>query len=153
MENSKLPRLRNQQGFTLIELMIVMTIVALLVGLVGPLAINSLEKAQAKQEMLTVKNWLRKISYRAFTTGQEHIVRLAGKNVILYSKGQPHMPIENRDLEALFFQPQELNYNVKGFVSPTTLVGTYKGKPLSLNLKEWVNGEEPVVDHNAIISN
>jgi prepilin-type N-terminal cleavage/methylation domain-containing protein len=152
MGKNKLTRLRKQQGFTLIELMIVMSIVALLMGLVGPLAINSLEKAQAKQELLTVKNWLKKISYRAFTTGQTHIVKLAGKNVMLYSKGQQTMPIENRDFEALFFQPQELIYNKKGIVSPSNLVGTYKGQPLLLNLTEWVNGEEPVAEQNANFS-
>jgi prepilin-type N-terminal cleavage/methylation domain-containing protein len=69
----------NIKGFTLIELMIVMAIVSLLLGLVGPLAINNLEKANAKQELLTIKNWLTKISYRAFHTGKEHILKLSVK--------------------------------------------------------------------------
>jgi len=136
--------LKTQRAFTLIELMIVMSIVALLMGMVGPLAINSLDKAQAKQEMLTVKNWLRKVSSRAFSTGQAHVIKLSGKNVQLYVKGDEQNLIENKTFESLFFQPQEVNYNKKGFVTTDEIVGSYRNKPLTLNLKKWVNGEEPL---------
>jgi prepilin-type N-terminal cleavage/methylation domain-containing protein len=132
-------------GFTLIELMIVMSIVALLMGMVGPLAINSLESAQAKQEMLTVKNWLRKVSARAFSTGQAHVVKLSGKNVQLYVKDNEQNLIENKTFESLFFQPQLVNYSKKGFVSIDKVEGTYRNRPLTINLKEWVNAEEPLI--------
>ncbi|WP_177207999.1 pilus assembly FimT family protein [Pseudoalteromonas denitrificans] len=134
----------SNKGFTLIELMIVMSIVALLMGMVGPLAINSLERAQAKQEMLTVKNWLRKVSARAFSTGQAHVVKLSGKNVQLYVKDDEQNLIENKTFESLFFQPQEINYSKKGFVAIDKIEGTYRGRPLILNLKKWVNGEDPL---------
>ncbi|WP_085298083.1 prepilin-type N-terminal cleavage/methylation domain-containing protein [Cognaticolwellia mytili] len=132
------------RGFTLIELMIVMSIVALLMGMVGPLAINSLEKAQAKQEMLTVKNWLKKVSFRAFTTGKEHVVKFSGKNIILHLKGEALSPIENKTFESLFFQPQQLSYSAKGFVSPKLLSGTFRGKPMVINLSQWVNDETAI---------
>jgi len=60
-----------QTGFTLIELMIVMSIVALLMGLVGPLTIKSYEKAKAVEESLSFKNWVIANSYRSFATGRE----------------------------------------------------------------------------------
>lgn len=132
-------------GFTLIELMIVMSIVALLMGMVGPLAINSLERAKAKQEMLTVKNWLRKVSSRAFSTGQAHVVKLSGKNVQLYVKGDEKNLIENKTFESLFFQPQLVNYSKKGFVSTDIVAGTYRNRPLTINLKKWVNAEETLL--------
>lgn len=132
------------RGFTLIELMIVMSIVALLMGMVGPLAINSLEKAQAKQEMLTVKNWLRKVSFRAFTTGKEHVIKFSGKNIILHTKGEALEPIENKTFESLFFQPQQLNYSAKGFVSPKQLIGTLRDKLIVVNLDQWVNHETDI---------
>jgi prepilin-type N-terminal cleavage/methylation domain-containing protein len=145
MEKSKLPQLINQQGFTLIELMIVMTIVALLTAMVGPLAMNSVDKAQAKQEMLSIKNWLRKVSYRAFTTGQAHTIQLSGNRVILYAGSLENSPIEDKTLTSLFFKPQRLNYTPKGFITPEVLEGTYRGKVLSINLNTWVNGEiEPL---------
>lgn len=134
----------NQQGFTLIELMIVMVIVSLLMGTVGPLAMNSLDRAEAKQEMLSVKNWLRKISSRAFSTGQTHFVKFAGKNVVLFIDGQEQTPIENIDFEALFFPPQQLRFNKKGYVTPALLSGTYRKRPLTINLKKWVNNEDDI---------
>jgi len=145
-EMTKVPILLTQKnsivkGFTLIELMIVMSIVALLTGLVGPLAINSLEKAQAKEEMLSMKNWLRKISYRAFATGQAYTVKLAGKNIALHSNDDMQTAIVDKNFESLFFQPQELIYNEKGFVSPPSLVGSYRGNTLTVDLAQWVNGE------------
>jgi len=138
-------KLKTQHAFTLIELMIVMSIVALLMGMVGPLAINSLDRAQAKQEMLTVKNWLRKVSARAFSTGQAHVVKLSGKNVQLYVKGDEQNLIENKTFESLFFQPQLVSYSKKGFVSTGIVEGTYRNRQLAINLKEWVNAEEPLI--------
>ena len=142
----------NFHGFTLIELMVVMAIVALLLTMVGPLAINAVDKANAKQEMLTMKNWLRKISYRAFATGKQYQLKLAGKKAELFTieKGieqsnhnQQVTPLITHSFESLFFQPQVLIYNDKGFVSPTTIQGTYRNQTLQLDLKQWVNGEEP----------
>lgn len=128
-------------GFTLIELMIVLSVVSLLMGLVGPLAINSLEKAEAKQEMLTMKNWFRKISFRAFSTGQGYVLKLSGKKVELFFENDTRQPIATKYLDTLFFQPQILSYNAKGFVTPGIVEGTYRNRPLRLDLSSWVNGE------------
>lgn len=137
-----------KSGFTLIELMVVMSIVALLMTMVGPLAINTVEKANAKQEMLTMKNWLRKISYRAFATGNSYQLKLTGKKAELFvkpsSNEQSTPPLISHTFETLFFQPQILTYSNKGFVSPASIEGTYRGKVLQLNLNEWVNGKEPL---------
>lgn len=140
--NPQVPKNKSYiNGFTLIELMVVMSIVTLLMGMVGPLAINSLEKAKAKEEMLSMKNWLRKISYRAFSTGQQYTVKVSGKNISLYADSNQQIAIVDKTFESLFFQPQKLTYNVKGFVSPEFLVGTYRETPLTIDLAEWVNGE------------
>lgn len=141
---------KKNKGFTLIELMVVMAIVALLLTMVGPLAMSAVDKANAKQEMLTIKNWLRKISYRAFATGNSYQLKLSGKKAELFINvensslldEQPNTALITHNFETLFFHPQILTYNAKGFVSPTTLQGTYRNKPLQLDLKQWVNGEE-----------
>tara|TARA_R110000850_G_scaffold12778_4_gene42397 strand:- start:196 stop:648 length:453 start_codon:yes stop_codon:yes gene_type:complete len=138
-------KIKQVKGFTLIELMIVMSIVALLMAMVGPLAINSLEKAQAKQEMLTLKNWLRKVSYQSYSTGQNLIVKLEGKTVALYSqpsKTYPLAALEKYTFDSLFFQPQQLNYSRKGFVVPDKIIGSYRDRPLELDLSVWVNGQD-----------
>jgi prepilin-type N-terminal cleavage/methylation domain-containing protein len=154
-------------GFTLIELMIVMAIVSVLITMVGPLAINSLEKAEAKQELLTLKTWIRKISYRAYSVGQSFTLELSGKRATLYHdntifnnniKTTKSSAIDKSDREvimtktfgALFFQPQKLLYNEKGFVEPKQLVGTYRERQFQINLYEWVNGEIEINQQNKI---
>ncbi|GAA5142087.1 prepilin-type N-terminal cleavage/methylation domain-containing protein [Thalassotalea piscium] len=136
--------LHSAKGFTLIELMIVMSIVALIMGMVGPLAINSLEKAEAKQEMLTLKNWLKRISYRAYATGQQHQLALEGKRATLTVGINNQSVITVETFESIFFEPQIMTFNTLGIISPSTMAGEYKGEPMSLNLKSWVNGEEEI---------
>ena len=92
--------------------------------------------------MLTIKNWLRKISYRAFNTGQAHRLKLSGKRAELFVEGNDQVPIVTKKLDTLFFQPQVLTYSVKGFVYPEQVFGSYRNQPLNLNLKAWVNGQE-----------
>jgi len=136
-------------GFTLIELMIVMSIVALLLSLVGPMAIQNLEKAEAKQEMLMMKNWLKKISYRASATGQQHQLKLSGNKAELYmivtdqNESTSHTLI-TKTFNSLFFKPQQLTYSIKGFVSPEELQAQYRSKDLTININHWVNGAEQI---------
>lgn len=132
---------QKKSGFTLIELMIVMSIVALLMSMVGPLAINSLEKAQAKQEMLSFKNWLKKISARSFNTGQHHRVEIEGNRVSVYLDGD-EQPIQSNTFQTLFMKPQTLHYNNKGFVDLDSLSVTYRGELLTIELWRWINNEE-----------
>ncbi len=133
-----------KNGFTLIEIMIVMSIVALLMGLVGPLAIQNLEKAEAKSELMSVNNWLKQVSYRAYIGGQELTLKLNGKEVQLFTTKNAKL-IKKQSFEYLFFQPQQLVFNNKGFVSPTKAEGSYRGKPLVLDLKKWINHEEAIL--------
>ncbi len=133
-------------GFTLIEIIIVLSIVSLLMTVVGPLAINNLEKARAKQEMLTVKTWLRKISYRSYNTGNNYLLKLSGKKLELFLDSEideiQSTKVTSKALDYLFFQPQVLYYNSKGFVTPERVVGSYQEKALEIDLSEWVNHEQ-----------
>jgi len=138
--------IKRQRAFTLIELMVVMAILALLMSLVGPMAINSVERAKSRQEMMSVKNWLRVVSARAFNTGQAHVIKFSGKQAQLYTQNDyesESAPIIERDFESLFFQPQLLAYNKNGFVEQKLLTGTNRGQDLEINLNSWVNGVAP----------
>lgn len=132
------------KGFTLIELMIVMAIVSLLMGLVGPLAINSFEKATAKQELLSVKNWLEKISYRSFSTGHKHVLTLSGKQAKLFILKNELEPISSKAFDALFFQPQEIEFSKNGFSNTEKIIGTYRNTPLVIELHNSVNRLEKI---------
>jgi prepilin-type N-terminal cleavage/methylation domain-containing protein len=130
-------------GFTLIELMIVLTVVGLLMALVGPLTVQSFEKAEAKSEMLQMKNWLRKTSSRAFSTGQAYTVQLKGKSLALFNEGNLESAITTKDFESIFFQPQTLTFNHNGFVKPLQLNAVYRKREMTIDLSSWINGNKP----------
>jgi prepilin-type N-terminal cleavage/methylation domain-containing protein len=127
-----------QSGFTLMELMVVMTIITLLTGLVGPLAINSLEKAEAKSELLTLKNNLRTISYRAYILQSPANVTFKGKQIkIHYTRSNlPPVTITN---DILFFNEQVLHFNNYGFVSPLELQLAYRDINTAIDLASLIN--------------
>lgn len=147
-------RLPNQ-GFTLIELMVVMAIVALLMSLVGPLTIQRYEKSKSVEESLSFKNWLVANSYRAFATGKNAVFSLSGNKVtftfsinnkdlqnlaeedvagqIVY---QPHQNpiITSREFSYLFFQPQTIHVNAYGIISDKSISMTISGKTKTIHI-------------------
>lgn len=152
-------------GFTLIELMIVMAVVGLLMALVGPLTIKGYEKIQAKEEQLTLANWIRTNSYRSFAMGKEGTFEL-NNNTINFSfekirKTDSVSPlninkrgnIENEteikneiiaqySFEYISFEPQKFTVNVFGLIYPTEVKIHTRNKNLSIDLSEKVNGSK-----------
>jgi prepilin-type N-terminal cleavage/methylation domain-containing protein len=150
-------------GFTLIELMIVMAIMALLMALVGPLTIQGYEKMKGKEEQLALKNWLRANSYRSFATGQAGEFTLdknqavfgyplLAANPVLAARGEAEqgLPDDNgepdqqhivskRSFKYLNFQPQTLRVNTFGLVFPAEVRLQLRGEDLSLDLNERVH--------------
>ncbi|WP_448546871.1 type II secretion system protein [Thalassotalea fusca] len=140
------------KGFTLIELMIVMAIVSLLMGLVGPLAISSVEKARTKEELLSVKHWLSRISAEAYYSGQEKCLIFQGKEVLVTRCKEGESSAKSITFEYLFFQPQTLQFNTNGFAFPNELIADYRGKSatylLDRLLENKVTPDTPVIIFN-----
>ena len=126
------------KGFTLIELMVVMAIVALLVGLVGPMTMQQLDKAQAKAELLNLKRELVAVSQRAFFSDMQLTAKLAGKELNVYSEDSQTI-IYNKNFDYLFFQPQEIVFNNIGFVDLISINANYRDEPLKININELIN--------------
>lgn len=126
------------KGFTLIELMVVMAVVALLVGLVGPLTMQQLDKAQAKAELLNLKRELVAVSQRAFFSDMQLTAKLAGKELSVFSEDNQTI-IYNKNFDYLFFQPQEIVFNNIGFVSLISINANYRDEPLTINLNDLIN--------------
>lgn len=126
------------KGFTLIELMVVMAIVALLVGLVGPMTMQQLDKAQAKAELLNLKRELVAVSQRAFFSDMQLTAKLAGKELNVFAEDNQTI-IYNKNFDYLFFQPQEIVFNNIGFVDLISINANYRDEPLKININELIN--------------
>jgi prepilin-type N-terminal cleavage/methylation domain-containing protein len=150
-------------GFTLIELMIVMAIMALLMALVGPLTIQGYEKMKGKEEQLALKNWLRANSYRSFATGQAGEFTLDENQAVFgypllatnpalsarkeaeqgltdnNAESDQQQIVSKRSFKYLNFQPQTLSVNTFGLVFPAEVSLQLRGEDLSLNLNERVH--------------
>lgn len=123
-------------GFTLVEMLIVMTIVGSLLSLVGPLAIDSLNKAQARSEILTMKNWLNYQSQRAFITGTDIQIQLRGKRASLVLSSLPNSP-EFMEFDYLFFQPQDIYFSQHGVSSTHQVMARIVDQDMTIELQDW----------------
>ena len=124
-----------ERGFTLVELLVVLTILGLLLGLVGPLAVERVEKAKSQEEWLVLERAVTGLAFRAFAEGRP--VELTGEGAQLTWR----MGEEERVLpfEKLFFDPrQELRINRNGVASPASLSLRQAGRERLLELNTWL---------------
>ena len=107
-----------QSGFTMIELMVVMLIMTTVIGLVGSLTIDRLDKTKSKTEVMSLKNTIKELGYRAFVTSNKHELRFDGKALTIFVSQNTHKKIQ---FEYLFFQPQSIVLNTMGYPIQTHL--------------------------------
>ena len=111
-----------------------MTIVGTLLSLVGPLAIDSLSKAQARSEVLTLRNWIKYQGQRAFITGADVELLLDGKVAELKLS-----PTKNvfKEFEYLSFPAQTLVITRQGFIQPEEVTAKIVDQDISIDLTAW----------------
>jgi len=127
--------MRATRGFTLVELLVVLTILGLLLGLVGPLAVDRVDKAKSQEEWLVLERTVTGLAFRAFAEGRP--VELTGEGAQLSWR----IGGEDRVLpfEKLFFDPrQELLINRNGVASPAVLSLRQAGRERRLELNTWL---------------
>ena len=64
------PERRRAAGFTLLELLVVMSLLALLAGLVGPAALRTVDNARERSQMAAIRAALAALPVRAFQQGR-----------------------------------------------------------------------------------
>lgn len=121
-------------GFTLIELIMVLSIVSLLLAVVAPISINAVDKTQAKTELLSTTKWIKNIGFQAFVEQQQFTLELNGNTLNLYREPNKQL-IKTKTLESLTFTQQWVNFNANGFVTPQKISGHFRGEPLSILLE------------------
>lgn len=126
-----------QRGVTLIELLIVITIMMTTLGLVAPLALNSIEKAQAQSEYLGFAAWLKRASNLGFANGQGITIYL-DKNTL--TANLPSGEKIEQKYEYLSFETLEFRFSRNGMPTIEIIQLTSRHQTKSLNLVKLLDG-------------
>lgn len=117
---------RPSKGFTLLELLVVLTIAALAAGLVGPSFVKLLDTVQFQQQSRTLQNVLRKSHLRAQRQGQTQQLNISahqltqGENVLFDGGHEAQLEVLNE--RGLPSSNQQLQFFSNGSSSGGVLV-------------------------------
>lgn len=106
--------MRNR-GFTLIELLITIAIMGLAMGLVGPLAIEQLDKFRAQDELVQLEKTIKNHRRLAFINHQTIAITVSGNRLSVRIGEKPE---QLTSFEFISFQPQQYLINRNGFMEP-----------------------------------
>ncbi len=119
-EGSRLPTnkssVSNTTGFSLIELMVVMAIMAILMALTGGLATKNVSKRDRLVEIEKVAQIFKRLNYQAYYTGYDVKVNLQ-QNVLTATTAGKTTVVEFKQLN---FVSGDYLVSTKAFVSPST---------------------------------
>jgi type II secretory pathway pseudopilin PulG len=121
---------------TLVELLIVFSIVGMLVALVGPATSGLMDKARAQEEWLVVERQVTDLAFRAFAGGQP--VAITGRGAELsWSIGEAAKG--SLKLSHLFVDPEQtVRINSHGVATPDRITLRQAGRERVLLLNKWM---------------
>ena len=123
----------NTSGFSLIELLIVVSIMMTVLGLVGGAVINGAARAEAQTEVISVYNLVKKAGVRAFTSGQGLAIVFEDDSAkLLSASGETKYQLT---FDYLYFKPQKVNLNENGLPDTFSVDVLVNGKAKSLDLE------------------
>ena len=112
-------------GFSLIELLVVISIMAGVMALVGPLTVRSVESARAQTELVSIERWINGWGRKAFLSASVISIKAKNSNLVAERDGEQ---VDSFDLS--MWQPTQA----------LTLQFSASGLP-SLSEVELVSGE------------
>jgi len=121
---------------TLIELLIVFSIVGMLVALVAPATSGLMDKARAQEEWLVVERQVGALAFRAFAGGEA--ISITGRGAeLIWSIGERQQGVLK--LSHLFVDPEQtVRINSHGVASPDRMVIRHAGRERVLVLNRWM---------------
>jgi len=127
---------RVEQAFTLVELLIVFVILGLLLGLVGPIAVERMDRARAQEEWLIARRTLTGLAFRAYADGRAVSIEADGAR--LRWRTGADAP-RTRDFAHLFFPPQRVVINSHGIAVPARLTVQQGPRERVVELNGWLD--------------
>jgi len=136
---------KKTKGVTLIELLVVITIMMTMMSLVAPLAVDTVDKAEAQSEYLSFCSLLRRISVKAFANGAGMTVELKDNTLKVASipsnlfldeqfQDSPDEYIFEYTYKYLNFDEVKLLVNRNGMPSRESIFLTQRDKTRELDL-------------------
>lgn len=112
-------------GATLLELLVVMTLMMTMLGLVGSGTVNGVARVQAQTEVITVYGLIKKTGVRSFASGRPHeIIFDADDATLTYKDGILHVV----SFKYLWFAPQKIIFNRNGYPNRVSVTANVRGK-------------------------
>ena len=121
--------MQRAKGFSLIELMVVLLLMSLLMTIVGPFATQSLNRVQAKSELIELKQWLKKQQAKAFLQGKIIRITLDG-NVVMQSDSAV------ATFKFLSFPAQSITIGANGFIDEVAISYELNQKQDTIQLRD-----------------
>ena len=127
------------RGMTLIELLIVFSIVGMLVALVAPATAGLMDKARAQEEWLVVERQITQLAFLAFAEGRA--VSVTGRGTEIFWTVEDSAP-SSLKLSRLFVEPEQtITINANGVATPDRLSIRQAGRARVLILNRWMARE------------
>ena len=123
-------------GATLLELLVVVTIMMVSVGLIAGSTLDSVDRAAGQTEVIAVYSLVKKASVRAFASGNSVLLKFSVRQVEVYVGDKL---LSKRTFEHLIFDVQSLRFNRNGMTDTPAIHVTVRGITKTLDLAPLFN--------------
>ena len=123
-------------GITLIELLIVISIMMTMLSLVGGFTLQTFKKAEAQTELISFYSLIKKAGMLAFTSGGNVVLRLSENQVTVIVRDNVR---SEKSYEYLSFESDEIFFNRSGLPHNFDLTLNVNGQKKSINFSTIFN--------------
>ena len=128
--------MQKNAGATLLELLVVVTIMMTLIGLIAGATLDSVDRAAGQTEVIAVYSLVKKAGARAFASGNSVALNFSDSHVEVYIGDKLR---SKSTFEHLIFNPQSLRFNRNGMTDTMAIHVTVLGIAKTLDLTPLFN--------------
>lgn len=123
-------------GATLLELLVVVTIMMVSVGLIAGSTLDSVDRAAGQTEVIAVYSLVKKASVRAFASGNSVLLKFSVRQVEVYVGDKL---LSKSTFEHLIFDVQSLRFNRNGMTDTLSIHVDMRGIDKTIDLRPIFN--------------